>query len=125
LGGSVSRPKVSLAAESSNLSLPSVKVASLDLLGTYEDSSVRLERFRVWSGNQEIVASGTVGADSLQIDGTLKSIPIGNLLAATSVRDLAGSAGGEFHLRGPLASPHANARVAIVDFQVPGQPMGT
>jgi autotransporter translocation and assembly factor TamB len=105
---------------------PSVKVASLDLLGTYEDSSMRLERFRVWSGNQEIVASGTVGADSLQIDGTLKGISIGNLLETTSgVRDLTGSAGGEFHVRGTLASPRANARVAVADFQVHGQSMGT
>jgi outer membrane protein assembly complex protein YaeT len=126
LDGSVSRPKISFAAGSTNLSLPTVKAASLDLNGTYEDSGIRLDRLRVRSGEQEFFASGTVGAgSSLRIDGTVRGIAIGSLLAATTdVQSVSGGASGEFSLRGTPSSPQANARVAIASLLVYSQRLG-
>lgn len=121
LAGSVSRPKIGFTAGSTNVSLPTVKAAALDLAGRYDDSGIRLERLRLWSGGQELAASGMLGADShLQIDGTIKGIALGNLLEATS-----GSAHGEFTVRGTTARPEANARVAIGDLQAYGRPLGS
>ncbi|MCX6627944.1 MAG: hypothetical protein NTW28_09990, partial [Candidatus Solibacter sp.] len=127
LGGSVSNPKLAFTAGSANLSLPTVKAATLHLDGSYENSALRLNQFLLRSGEQELLASGTLGAGShVQFDGTLKGIAMGDLLgAAGGVRDVSGTARGEFSVRGTLSQPEANVTAAIGGLTAYGRTLGS
>jgi outer membrane protein assembly complex protein YaeT len=128
IAGTLSDPRASVTAQSTDLALDKVRGIGLDAAAKVSRRSVEIETARITWQDQGIDVSGRVGltgSPALEIDVIGEGIDVRPFLAAYQIEgEAAGTVSLAAQIRGPAADPVVTARLTGAGLAAFGEPIG-